>query len=66
MSDLPATTPIVTFAIIFGSVISLAQLVGKAGDNFIEKNVAPDVNKVDRLPLLQPAMLKHRGLRMRV
>lgn len=46
-SDLLATTPIVTFAIISGSVMGLAQLASKAGDNFSEKNVAPDVNKVD-------------------
>jgi conjugal transfer mating pair stabilization protein TraG len=46
-SDLLASTPIVTFAIISGSVMGLAQLASKAGDSFSEKNVAPDVNKVD-------------------
>lgn len=46
-SDLLASTPIVTFAIISGSVMGLAQLASKAGDSFSEKNVAPDVSKVD-------------------
>ncbi len=45
-SDLLAQAPLVTLALISGSMFALAQMAGKAGDKYDEKITTPDAMKV--------------------